>query len=107
AVMARQGRGRWFTLALGVFRQRAPMLSRSGRVPKWAAFERAVRPLALLLLLAGPARAEEQVPRAHLEETLYDFGTVKTGAKVQYTIPLQNLGAADLVIQDMRLSVPA
>jgi len=95
------------TLALGVFRQRAPMLSRSRRVPEGAGFGRAVLPLALLLLLASPALAEEQVPRAHLEGTLYDFGTVKTGAKVQYTIPLQNLGATDLVIQDLRLSVPA
>jgi len=76
-------------------------------VPEGAGFGRAVLPLALLLLLASPALAEEQVPRAHLEGTLYDFGTVKTGAKVQYTIPLQNLGATDLVIQDMRLSVPA
>src|SRR5262249_16778241 len=107
AVMARQGRGRWLTLALGVFRQRAPTLSRSGRAPERAGFARAVLTLALLLLLASPTLAEEQIPRAHLEGTLYDFGTVKTGAKVQYTIPLQNLGATDLVIQDLRLSVPA
>ena len=94
-------------LALCVFPQRAPMLSRSGRVPGRTGFGRAVLPLALLLLLAGPTLAEEQVPRAYLAETLYDFGTVKRGAKVQHTIPLRNLGGADLVIQDMRLSIPA
>ena len=95
------------TLALGVFRQRAPTRSRSGRAPERAGFARAVLTLALLLLLASPTLAEEQIPRAQLDGTLYDFGTVKTGAKVQYTIPLQNLGATDLVIQDLRLSVPA
>jgi hypothetical protein len=61
---------------------------------------------AFLLLVAGPAPADEQAPRAHLEESRYDFGAVKTGAKVQHTISLRNLGAADLIIQDMRFSVP-
>jgi hypothetical protein len=83
------------------------MLSRSERVPRRPGPGRAFLPLILLLLLAAPTLAEEQVPRAHLEETLYDFGTVKTGAKVQYTIPLRNLGDENLVIQDMRFSIPA
>jgi hypothetical protein len=94
-------------LALPFFAQRTLMRSRSGRALGRPGPGRAVVLTALLLLLAGPALAEEQVPRAHLESTLYDFGIVKTGAKVQHTIPLQNLGATDLVIQDMRFSVPA
>jgi hypothetical protein len=63
--------------------------------------------LALCLALAGPTLAETPVPRAHLAETHVDFGTVKTGAMLQHTILLRNLGSADLVIQDMRFSVPA
>jgi hypothetical protein len=61
--------------------------------------------LAMVLLLVGPALAQEQAPRAHLERTLYDFGTVKTGVRVEQKTLLRNLGSATLIIQDMRLSI--
>lgn len=53
------------------------------------------------------ASAQEKVPRAVLQETQYDFGTVTRGVKVQSTIPLRNDGDADLIIREMSLSLPA
>lgn len=83
------------------------MLSHSPRASRRLGSGRAILSVALLLLFAGTPLAEEQAPRAHLEEGLFDFGTVRTGAKVQHTVPLQNLGSSDLAILDMQFSVPA
>jgi len=61
---------------------------------------------ALFPPVADRTLAADETPRLHLEQTRVEFGTVKPGVKVQRAIPLQNLGAADLEIHDMRLSVP-
>src|SRR2546428_505612 len=67
----------------------------------------AVFVIALALLFISPALAQPPAPRAVLQETLYDFATVKQGTKVQHTILLRNDGNAELIVKTMSLSLPA
>jgi|SRR5437870_11533193 len=63
--------------------------------------------VAVALFVASVALTQEPAPRAVLQETLYDFETVKQGTRVQHTIPLRNAGNADLIVERMSLSLPA
>src|SRR5262249_13375849 len=64
--------------------------------------------LALVLSshFASPSLAQGKAPRAALESTVYDFGTVKKGAKLSHTISISNKGDAPLIIEGMRFSIP-
>ena len=44
----------------------------------------------------------ENVAKMEFEETEYDFGTVKKGAKVTHTYTFENTGTVPLVITDAR-----
>ena len=62
---------------------------------------------AFLFLLVPLALAQEKVPRAVLQGTVYDFGTVKIGVTLSQTISLRNAGDAPLIIERMSLPLPA
>ena len=63
--------------------------------------------LFVLFLFVPLSFAQEKVPKAALESAVYDFGTVKKGAKLSQTISLRNTGDAPLIIERMTFSLPA
>ena len=62
--------------------------------------------LALSSHFVSVSLAQEKTPSAVLESAVYDFGTVKKGAKLSHTISVRNKGDAPLIIEGMRFSVP-
>src|SRR5438128_12462606 len=62
--------------------------------------------LALLFHFVPLSLAQGKTPRAVLESAVYDFGTVKKGAKLSHTISVRNKSDAPLIIEGMRFSVP-
>jgi len=62
--------------------------------------------LALSFHFVSFSLAQGKSPRAVLESAVYDFGTVKKGAKLSHTIFVRNEGDAPLIIEGMRFSVP-
>src|SRR5438445_348315 len=55
--------------------------------------------LFVLFLFVPLSFAQEKVPKAALESAVYDFGTVRKGAKLSQTISLRNTGDAPLIIE--------
>src|SRR3989475_12110820 len=65
-----------------------------------------VRVVCLVSFCASVLRPRK-VPKASLASAVYDFGTVKKGAKLSQTISLRNTGDAPLIIERMTFSLPA
>jgi len=63
--------------------------------------------LFVLFLFVPLSFAQERAPKAALESAVYDFGTVKKGAKLSQTISLRNTGDAPLIIERMTFPLPA
>ena len=60
----------------------------------------------MFLLFFSSGFSENQAPKASIDKTSYDFGTVRRGAKVETTFILSNAGEAELIIAGMRMSIP-
>jgi hypothetical protein len=72
-------------------------------------FMRFITALALALLFALPAAAQEKkapnqtgdMPKLVVTELVHDFGEVKAGTPLRYSFKIKNEGKGDLLIQSV------